>query len=63
MARARELAPDLWFLVPGIGAQGGDLEATLRAGLRGDGMGLLINASAFGCRGGGHAGSGAKIAG
>ncbi len=45
MARVRELAPDMWFLVPGIGAQGGDLEATLRNGLREDGMGLLINAS------------------
>lgn len=45
LRRVRELAPGLWFLVPGIGAQGGDLEAALRAGLRGDGMGLLINAS------------------
>ena len=45
LARVRELAPDMWFLVPGIGAQGGDLEATMRAGLRADGMGLLINAS------------------
>jgi len=45
MKLIRAAAPDLWFLVPGIGAQGGDLEATLRAGLRPDGMGLLINAS------------------
>jgi uridine monophosphate synthetase len=45
LARARELAPDLWFLVPGVGAQGGDLEATLCAGLRADGLGLLINVS------------------
>lgn len=45
VARAREIAPNMWFLVPGIGAQGGDLEAMLRAGLRDDGMGLLINAS------------------
>lgn len=45
VARVRAIAPDMWFLVPGIGAQGGDLEATLRAGLRADGMGLLINAS------------------
>ncbi len=45
LARVRELAPAMWFLVPGIGAQGGDLEMTLRAGLRADGMGLLINAS------------------
>lgn len=45
LARVRALAPNLWFLVPGIGAQGGDLQATLRAGLRADGLGLLINAS------------------
>lgn len=45
LARIRVLAPDLWFLVPGIGAQGGDLAATLQAGLRADRSGLLINAS------------------
>jgi uridine monophosphate synthetase len=45
MARVRALAPDLWFLVPGIGAQGGDLARTLAAGLRADGLGLIINAS------------------
>lgn len=45
LARVRALAPDMWFLAPGIGAQGGDLQATLRAGLRDDGMGLLVNAS------------------
>jgi len=45
IARVRELAPDLWFLVPGVGAQGGDLKQTLEAGLRDDGLGLIINAS------------------
>jgi uridine monophosphate synthetase len=45
MAQVRALAPNSWFLVPGIGAQGGDLAATLAAGLRPDGMGLLINVS------------------
>jgi uridine monophosphate synthetase len=45
LARLRALAPELWFLVPGIGSQGGDLRATLAAGLRPDGLGLLINAS------------------
>ncbi|MBI4675113.1 MAG: orotidine-5'-phosphate decarboxylase [Chloroflexi bacterium] len=45
LRRVREIARAMWFLVPGVGAQGGDLEATLRAGLRADGMGLLINAS------------------
>jgi orotidine-5'-phosphate decarboxylase len=45
MARVRALAGEMPLLVPGIGAQGGDLEATLRAGLRADGWGLLINSA------------------
>lgn len=45
LAEIRAAAPDLWFLVPGVGAQGGDLEQALRAGLRADGKGLLINVS------------------
>jgi len=45
LARVRALAPDLWFLVPGIGAQGGDLQAALQSGLRADGLGMLINVS------------------
>ena len=42
MKRVRGAAPDLWFLAPGVGAQGGELESSLRAGLRKDGMGVLI---------------------
>jgi uridine monophosphate synthetase len=45
LAQVRAIAPETWFLVPGVGVQGGDLEATLRAGLRADGMGVLINVS------------------
>ena len=45
LARVRALAPDLWFLAPGVGAQGGDLEKALSAGLRADGMGMLIPVS------------------
>jgi uridine monophosphate synthetase len=45
LARVRRLAPELWILAPGVGAQGGDLEAALRAGLRPDGLGLLIPVS------------------
>ena len=33
MARIRALVGDMTFLVPGIGAQGGDTEAVIRAGL------------------------------
>jgi uridine monophosphate synthetase len=45
MKRVRAAAPDLWFLVPGVGTQGGDLESAMKAGLRKDGKGMLINAS------------------
>jgi uridine monophosphate synthetase len=45
LARVRAVAPDLWFLAPGIGAQGGDLEAALQAGLRADGLGMVIPVS------------------
>jgi uridine monophosphate synthetase len=45
LARVRSAAPDLWFLVPGVGAQGGDLQKSLEAGLRPDGLGLVINVS------------------
>jgi uridine monophosphate synthetase len=41
----RAAAPKLWILAPGIGPQGGELEAALQAGLRADAMGLLINVS------------------
>jgi orotidine-5'-phosphate decarboxylase len=45
LARIRELCPDMTFLVPGVGAQGGDVDAVINAGADRDGRGLLINAS------------------
>ena len=45
IADIRRELPNAWFLVPGIGAQGGELEDVLGAGLRPDGMGLVINSS------------------
>ena len=45
MADLRRAHPEVSFLVPGIGAQGGDLEATLAAGLDARGAGLLISSS------------------
>lgn len=45
MADLRRAHPEMTFLVPGIGAQGGDLEATLAAGLDARGAGLLISSS------------------
>ena len=45
LARVRALAPTLPLLVPGVGAQGGDVDATVRAGLDASGYGLIINSS------------------
>jgi uridine monophosphate synthetase len=45
LAEIRLRAPGAWFLVPGVGAQGGDLAAVLVAGLWEDGQGLIINSS------------------
>lgn len=45
LACLREWVPEMWFLAPGIGAQGGDLEAALAAGLREDGLGMLLPVS------------------
>jgi orotidine-5'-phosphate decarboxylase len=45
MAQLRKAHPEVTFLVPGIGAQGGDLEATLDNGLDAQKRGLLISSS------------------
>ena len=45
MSNIRAAVPDMWFLAPGIGAQGGELELALKSGLRRDGKGMLINVS------------------
>ena len=45
LAGVREAAPDLWILLPGVGAQGGDLEASLAAGLDAEGSRVLVNVS------------------
>ncbi|MCC6456580.1 MAG: orotidine-5'-phosphate decarboxylase [Caldilineaceae bacterium] len=41
----RVAAPNAWFLIPGIGAQGGDLEASVTAGIRDDKQGIVVNVS------------------
>ena len=48
--RVRELAPTLPLLIPGVGAQGGDAAATVRAGWRGEPSGasrapIIVNSS------------------
>ncbi|OGK24130.1 orotidine 5'-phosphate decarboxylase [Candidatus Roizmanbacteria bacterium RIFCSPLOWO2_01_FULL_37_12] len=45
LAEIRKIVGDMTFLVPGIGAQGGDLEKTLKAGLNSKKSGLIINSS------------------
>ncbi len=45
IARVREITGDLPLLVPGIGAQGGDIAATVQAGRTANGTGLMINSS------------------
>ncbi len=45
LARLRSLAPDLLFLIPGVGAQGGSLEASVAYGPAADSIGPLINVS------------------
>ncbi|MBK9317842.1 MAG: orotidine-5'-phosphate decarboxylase [Bacteroidetes bacterium] len=40
----REIAPESFFLVPGVGAQGGDLSAISRSGMNAQ-CGLLVNSS------------------
>jgi orotidine-5'-phosphate decarboxylase len=45
LTRVRQLVGDMPLLVPGIGAQGGDVEATVRAGQTADGTGMVINSS------------------
>ena len=45
MKKIREIAPNITFLVPGIGAQGGDLQKVLENGLDSSGKGLIISSS------------------
>jgi orotidine-5'-phosphate decarboxylase len=42
--RVRALAPTLPLLIPGVGAQGGDAIATVKAGLRANGP-IIVNSS------------------
>lgn len=45
LAQVRQIVGDMPILVPGLGAQGGDAEAVMRAGLTADSTGLIINSS------------------
>ncbi|HUS60123.1 MAG TPA: orotidine-5'-phosphate decarboxylase [Nevskiaceae bacterium] len=43
--QVRKIAPDLPFLIPGIGKQGGDVEKTVKASQDSQGLGMIINSS------------------
>ena len=45
LQRVRKLCPDLPLLIPGVGSQGGDLEATVRNGVDAGGERAIINCS------------------
>ena len=45
LAVVRQIADDLPILIPGIGAQGGDLKAAIKAGKNSCGQGMVINSS------------------
>jgi orotidine-5'-phosphate decarboxylase len=45
LAQVRTIVGDMPLLVPGIGAQGGDIEATMKAGKTAAGTGMMINSS------------------
>jgi len=45
LAEVRGIVGDMPFLVPGIGAQGGDIDSAVRAGRNDEGTGLIINSS------------------
>lgn len=45
LAEVRKIVGDMTLLVPGIGAQGGDVEKTVKAGLNSQKAGMIINSS------------------
>jgi len=45
LVEVRKIAGDMTFLVPGIGAQGGYVEATMKAGLNSQKSGMIVNSS------------------
>ncbi|WP_263081403.1 orotidine-5'-phosphate decarboxylase [Endozoicomonas sp. Mp262] len=58
LGHIRQLTNEMTFLVPGLGAQGGSVEATVRNGLNSQGKGMIVNSS----RGIIYAGSGNDFA-
>ncbi|WP_256647112.1 orotidine-5'-phosphate decarboxylase [Thermomonas paludicola] len=65
LAAIRGMVGDMPLLIPGVGAQGGDVEAVVRNGRTADGTGLMINSSRgilYASRGEGYADAAADAA-
>ena len=45
IAQVRTIVGDMPLLVPGVGAQGGDINACVNAGITADRCGMMINSS------------------
>ncbi|MBO9496883.1 orotidine-5'-phosphate decarboxylase [Thalassotalea sp. G20_0] len=45
LKRIRDITGEMTFLVPGLGAQGGNVEATVKNGLNSKGQGIIVNSS------------------
>lgn len=45
LRRVRQICPDMWLLIPGVGTQGGEMEATVRYGIDASGGKAIINSS------------------
>jgi len=45
LKQVREIVGDMNLLIPGVGAQGGDVEATVKRGINSKGAGLVINSA------------------
>ena len=50
LARIRGICPELPILLPGVGAQEGQLEASVKAGIDADGLGLYLSVKPAGTR-------------
>jgi len=65
LREVRTIVGDVPFLVPGVGAQGGDVEAVVKNAKTGDGTGLIVSSSRailYASNGGDHAEAAASAA-
>ncbi len=45
LKRVRQICPDMWLLIPGVGTQGGEMESTVKFGVDSAGGKAIINSS------------------